>query len=209
MDVAAVCDRRHAINPHTSQSRHLRSVRLTFARPWRQAGSRRAKSLHCSVTRSARLISFPTAPFHYRERLQRFRRSLSFHFDGSETAETGKQLAHSQGRARRSARRREHVQLSLHCVTRNWPASLLAPNQSDTSTPRLHAELPSAPVHPRVAVLAFRPVVEESEQFAPRLSVSAVNESRANFKLLRSSDGMKDRQNLRCSFLRACGFALL
>ena len=33
--------------------------------------------------------------------------------------------------------------------------------------------------------------------------------TRANYTSLRSAAGMSDRQNLRCSFLRACGFALL
>jgi len=61
---------------------------------------------------------------------------------------------------------REIGQLSLHSVTRNRPTSLKRPSWSETSPPGCTRNCRSRPCTHRVAVLAFRSAVEDSESLA-------------------------------------------
>jgi hypothetical protein len=88
---------------------------------------------------------------------------------------------------------REHGQLSLHGLTRNWPTSLSRPFESDTSPSSFAPGCVAAPATPALLAPALRPAVEESERL-----LKATKRNRDTAVQLRSvrAAGMRDRPSV-------------
>ncbi len=201
-------------NTHASQSRHLHLARLTLSRPWSPTGSHRAKHRHCSAgalgqTRQLADRSIPlprTAAKIPPIALVPFRRT--------ETVETGKQLVRShktRAEAPKAARLRPAKLPTLVVSTASFRFTAFRETgrphsqnhggrtirQHASSGASGHAHVPSCR-RPR-SPLSCRFV--RTDCFALSRLRRGKRDQRENFKLLCSSDGMKDRSRFRLASL--------
>jgi hypothetical protein len=113
--------------PRGAQSRSRFPLATVFtARGCRSVSplTRRALRLHGLVPTSRPALGIPTRRFAPRRGERALSLAVAFsELGGREASPVAEDISDS----------REHGQLSLHCVARNCPTSLIKPNQSDTS----------------------------------------------------------------------------
>lgn len=95
-------------------------------------------------------------------------------------------------------------------ASQNTPTSLTIPSWSETSSPGCGRCCRSRPCTHRVAALALRSAVEDSDELACAVATAPGHEPADPAKGIGSRRVVTpDRRGLRCSCLRACGLALL